>query len=416
MGPLTRGLRAARLRPGSLLGLLLATAIATSACATNPRELPTLEQLDLAAQARSEQIAGQDERLTARTLQRMRAKQAVATAEEPAVFDVLMLSGGGQYGAFGAGVLRGWGELEADYHLRPNFDLVTGVSTGSLISPFVFNGTEDEIRRVERFYREVNEELAVLRGLLFFLPWRDSFFDVAGLQRTLRKEIKLAEVEALREGHAEGRSLLVATTDLDLGAVHIWDLGYEMQQCTDDQHAVDRLRRTLRASSSIPAVFPPVEIDGSLHVDGGVAEHLFLPTTLLESVGEELREGEGLRVRIWVIVNGKVKAARQPTEATWPSIARRSYQVAMRFAVASELRHAELFCRALDAASPLQVEFRYIALPEEFTVPQLELKKNIFDSELMGRLFDLGQELGRNPGAWSTVAPLRAGRAGRAGR
>lgn len=393
------------------LGLACAL-LGTAACVTPSRELPTLEHLDQLAATQTDDVAAQDQRLVTRTLERIRAKRAAASAGEPAVFDVLMLSGGGQYGAFGAGVLRGWGELEADYHLRPGFDLVTGVSTGSLISPFVFNGTEDEIRRVEKFYREVGEDLAVLRGLLFFLPWRDSFFDVAGLQRTLRREIKLAEVEALRAGHAEGRSLLVATTDLDLGTVHIWDLGYEMQQRTEDQEAVDRLRRTLRASSSIPAVFPPVELDGRLHVDGGVAEHLFLPTTLLEAVGAELAEDEGVRVRIWVIVNGKVKAAHHATEANWPSIAARSYQVAMRFAVASELRHAELFCHALDAGSPLQVEFRYIALPEEFEVPQLELKKNIFDSNLMGRLFDLGQELGRDPGAWSGAAPLRAGRNG----
>jgi hypothetical protein len=38
---------------------------------------------------------------------------------------VLELSGGGQYGAFGAGFLNGWSEQGT----RPQFDLVTGIST-----------------------------------------------------------------------------------------------------------------------------------------------------------------------------------------------------------------------------------------------------------------------------------------------
>ena len=40
---------------------------------------------------------------------------------------VLALSGGGEHGAFGAGLLNGWSESGR----RPSFDIVLGVSTGA---------------------------------------------------------------------------------------------------------------------------------------------------------------------------------------------------------------------------------------------------------------------------------------------
>ncbi|NCW90066.1 MAG: patatin family protein, partial [Rhodocyclales bacterium] len=50
----------------------------------------------------------------------------------------LALSGGGDNGAFGAGLLTGWSE-RGD---RPEFRLVTGVSTGAMIAPFAFLGSD----------------------------------------------------------------------------------------------------------------------------------------------------------------------------------------------------------------------------------------------------------------------------------
>ena len=50
----------------------------------------------------------------------------------------LAISGGGDDGAFGAGLLVGW----SDRGDRPEFDVVTGVSTGSLSAPFAFLGSK----------------------------------------------------------------------------------------------------------------------------------------------------------------------------------------------------------------------------------------------------------------------------------
>src|ERR1700740_2781542 len=49
---------------------------------------------------------------------------------------LLAISGGGDNGAFGAGLLVGWSESGT----RPSFRIVTGISTGALIAPFCYLG------------------------------------------------------------------------------------------------------------------------------------------------------------------------------------------------------------------------------------------------------------------------------------
>ena len=58
--------------------------------------------------------------------------------QPPNTVDILALSGGGSDGAFGAGLLCGW-SAKGD---RPKFKLVTGISTGALIAPIAFLGSE----------------------------------------------------------------------------------------------------------------------------------------------------------------------------------------------------------------------------------------------------------------------------------
>lgn len=79
-----------------------------------------------------------------------REKVALATAGKaagplpPANF--LAISGGGDAGAFGAGLLVGW----TAHGTRPEFKVVTGVSTGALIAPFAYLGPryDDTLRQV----------------------------------------------------------------------------------------------------------------------------------------------------------------------------------------------------------------------------------------------------------------------------
>src|SRR5262245_19136920 len=110
----------------------------------------TQELLAIRAQddAQSEQAArNAQERVLAR------AKARCDTDKDKATFDILIISGGGDWGAFGAGFLKGWGKIPPGEMARPKFDIVTGVSTGALIAPFAFVGTDDAIERVVHLYR-----------------------------------------------------------------------------------------------------------------------------------------------------------------------------------------------------------------------------------------------------------------------
>jgi len=76
------------------------------------------------------------------------ASKGFRGALSPAIF--LAVSGGGDDGAFGAGLLNGWTQAGN----RPDFKLVTGVSTGALIAPFAFLGPAYD-GTFKRFYTDV---------------------------------------------------------------------------------------------------------------------------------------------------------------------------------------------------------------------------------------------------------------------
>src|SRR5262249_49864512 len=109
---------------------------------------------------------------------------------QPPVFDILIISGGGDWGAFGAGFLKGWGKVPQDSALaKPDFSVVTGVSTGALIAPFAFLNTDDSIDRVVQLYRNPKTDWVKSRGMLYFLPSNISFAEVPGLERELRADL-----------------------------------------------------------------------------------------------------------------------------------------------------------------------------------------------------------------------------------
>ncbi len=93
-------------------------------------------------------------------------EQACDEREGQPVFCVLVISGGGGFGAYGAGLLNGWtasGE-------RPAFKIVTGVSTGSLIAPFAFLGPAwDEELRVAYTSITGDDDVVTSRGVLGLL-------------------------------------------------------------------------------------------------------------------------------------------------------------------------------------------------------------------------------------------------------
>lgn len=325
----------------------------------------------------------------------------------PPEVNILLLSSGGQYGAFGTGVLHGWSESASTEFRRPTFDIVTGVSTGALIAPFAISGEDDSIRRVGDLFQQADDSFARLRGMLFFLPWRSSMFDTRVLRDRVQSEIDADVVAQVAAAHDEYRMLLVGAVNLDLGRFHIWDMG---ALATEARLSGDLspFHDALISSSAIPGAFPPIEINKVLYTDGAVALPTFLglDREMARQVVRTFRERHPTarppRLRIWMIVNGHINPIPQLAGQGWASVALRSAQVISRYSLRTNLRLMQIGAELIGEDIGQPVEFRYIAVPSDIELPESEGR--LFDQQLMFELHQLGYRLGSNPDAWLTEA------------
>ena len=131
----------------------------------------------------------------------------------------LAISGGGDDGAFGAGLLNGWTASGT----RPEFDIVTGISTGALAAPFAFLGPAYDAALRQAFTGYSTEDLIRKRSMLTFLTG-DSAVDVSGLKSVLAKFMNEEMVRAIALEYAKGRRLYIGTTNLDTGHAVLWDI------------------------------------------------------------------------------------------------------------------------------------------------------------------------------------------------
>jgi hypothetical protein len=306
-------------------------------------------------------------------------------------FNILALSGGAAGGAYGAGVLTGLSKAGR----RPDFAIVTGVSTGALIAPLAFLGSAWDERLTDAYVGGHAAELLSLRRLNSALG--PSIFKGESLERLVETFVDTEMVEAVAAEHLKGRRLLIATTNLDSQRAVVWDLGEIATRGGDE--ALKLFRTLLVASSSVPGIFPPklidVEVDGrphqEMHVDGGVAAPLFLmPDALLHwrNLGPRFRRG-----RVHVIVNTVLDPAPQSTSPGVASIMSRSFDTMLRFSYRQALSLAAGFCTRHNL--PLSVA----SIPSSFEGFNL-LK---FETGLMKRIYDAGAEQAMAGTAWTSA-------------
>ena len=207
--------------------------------------------------------------------------------------DVLAISAGGAWGAFSAGFLDGWGQNPGE--TRPVFDVVTGVSTGSLLAPVMFLGKRDQIARVRREYANLtNSSVFTERSVLSLLS-STSLYDTAPLRRKVEQILDDAMVEEIAQ-QAGSRTLAVMAVNLDSSLPEIFDLTRIAAERRPDRR--QRIIDAIMASAAIPIGFPPVFIDGNMYVDGGLRAHAFAVQEVVTALrgGQAMREGERLDV------------------------------------------------------------------------------------------------------------------------
>ena len=308
----------------------------------------------------------------------------------------LAISGGGAEGAYGAGLLVGWSDLGT----RPEFTMVTGVSTGALTAPFAFLGKEydDELKLL---YTTLDSSRIFLRRSVFSLIRGDSVADNAPLLHMLEQYIDRDMIEAIAREHRRGRRLLIGTTNLDAQRPVIWNIG----RIADSGHpeAARLIHQILLASAAIPGVFPPSYIwvqtaDGrtydEMHVDGGTSAQMFL----YPSRTDWRKVMEMLQVRgtatAWVIRNSRLQAEYDPVRARLPVIAGRSVSSLIRTqGIGDAYRIAAVTQR--DGVE-LQLTWIPVHAPPN---PGRE----VFDPQYMTELFDYGYRHMQDGQAWRLI-------------
>lgn len=348
--------------------------------------------------------------LTTRLLGRLTAKADALSAGSARghrlTIDLLVISGGGDWGAFGAGVLKGWRRVKGELAL-PQFDVVTGVSTGALIAPFAFLGDEQSIESIVQLYRNPYTDIAVSRSALFFLPNNPSFYVLPGLERQLKNTVDRAMVERLAAEQASGRALLVNTTNIDLGDNRVWDLLAEARKALDS-HDNSSLYGVMLASAGIPGVFPARGIGKYLYVDGAITGNIVYTgeshdrdKTVLARWRAEHPRAPALRVRYWVIFNNQLRFPPEIIRNRWPELINRATIMSTQTSTVNSLRHLYALAEVERLRGGVDFQVRMISVPEDWVPP----KAGNFVKEVMNELADLGEKMGADPASWRTEAP-----------
>jgi predicted acylesterase/phospholipase RssA len=393
---------------GLSVAALCAGAVLAAGCATVSRPDQPVADLFAARQAEDAARTKDFNALMGRLLLRVEAKAkaaAKAPGGAPATVDLLVISGGGDWGAFGAGVLKGWGRVTGEM-ARPKFDVVTGVSTGAMIAPFAFLGDDDSIERIEHLYRNPKPDWVKSRGLVFFLPNNPSFYALPGLEREMKTILDRPMLERIVAEGASGRALLVNTTNIDLGESRPWDVIAETTGAlarNDEQHVYD----VLLASAGIPAVFPARDIGDYLYVDGAITGNILYGGRAKPEDSFPVRwqaRNPTLplpRLRYWVIFNNQFRFPPQVIQERWPDIMTRATIMATQTSTVNSMRHLYALSEIARLKYKMDFEVRVMAVPESFVPP----KPGSFQAEVMNSLADLGEKMGADPSTWRTEAP-----------
>lgn len=242
--------------------------------------------------------------------------------------NLLALSGGGDNGAFGAGLLVGWTQ-RGD---RPMFDQVTGISTGALIAPFAFLGADYD-QSLQMLFTQVSpDDIYRERGKLGVL-FNDALADATPLKMLIDKTVDTVMLQRIADEYQKrGRLLLIGTTNIDSGSLVLWNMGRIAAIGTPDSAAL--FRNVMLASAAVPGAFPPVlfdaEVDGreyhELHVDGGLAAQVYLYPSAVSKAAIQSGVIKSRKREAYVIRNARLSIGWEETERNGLGVLNRSYK------------------------------------------------------------------------------------------
>jgi predicted acylesterase/phospholipase RssA len=317
--------------------------------------------------------------------------------------DYLAISGGGDNGAFGAGLLCGW----TKFGTRPVFKLVTGVSTGALIAPFAFLGPafDDPLKAI---YTAVSmKDIATKRSFLSTV-FGDSMADTTPLWNLLKKSVTQEMLDAIAAEGEKGRILLIGTANLDARRPVIWNI--TKIAASRRPGALELVHKIMLASAAIPGTFPPVmipvEAEGrsfdEMHVDGGTAAQVFvypvgMQLSMLSSENDVARER-----KLYIIRNARL-------DPEWAEVERRTLPIAVR-AITCLIQYQGLgdLYRIYNITQRDDVDYNLAYIPSSFKVPHTAQ----FDPDYMRQLFAFGYHMAEAGFPWANHPPILVSGAG----
>lgn len=308
----------------------------------------------------------------------------------------LVISGGGDQGAFAAGLLNGWTVAGG----RPEFKLVTGVSTGALIAPFAFLGPAYD-QQLRNLYTTISTSDIIKERWILAALTSDAMADTSPLWQLVEREINESLLAAVAAEHEKGRMLFVATVDLDARYSVIWNL--TKIAASGDPKALNLFRTVLIASASIPGAFPPVMIDvqaegrsyQEMHVDGGTMSQLFIYPPDVHVKDMSVKRNVVRDRHAYIIRNAKL-------DPEWASVERQTMSIAER--AISSLIHTQGIGDLYRVYLTTQrdgVDFNLAFIPASFNAPHLKE----FDSKYMQSLFQVGYDMAAGGYPWSKTPP-----------
>ena len=327
--------------------------------------------------------------------------EATATSvAQPIVVRVLTLSAGGQWGAFGAGLMTGWSQNRSTP--RPDFDIVTGVSAGAVIGTPVFAGQEFD--EVLQFYRGLDADDVAIRRPLTALLRAASLSNPSPVESFFRSAVTPELVASIARRHAEGDQLLVAATNLDTTVGEIFDLGATAEMA-DTARAQDCIVEALLASSAIPGLLPPRAINGSLYADGGLRDQVFLSAVDTARARVARESGRDVRVEAYVIVNDSLTPPMEPPRDRLLDYIGRSVEILADEGARDSIVDAVTFAES----RPGWTVYGMIPDVDLSSCGFVVVPTSTFDPCLTRLAFDAGLAAGRaEPIDWMTAAELRA--------
>jgi predicted acylesterase/phospholipase RssA len=308
----------------------------------------------------------------------------------------LAISGGGDDGAYGAGFLNGWSQTGT----RPQFKLVTGVSTGALTAPFAFLG-KDYDSEVKLLYTNVS----LAKRNLYAAVFGDAMADTTPLYHLIKKYVTQDMLNRIATEYGKGRLLLIGTVDLDAERPVVWNI--TKIAASHSAGALELVHKILRASAAIPGAFPPVMISvqangrsyAEMHVDGSVAAQVFVYWAGVRLNDLAAANGAQRERKVYILRNARL-------DPEWSSVKRQTLSITFK-AIAGLLEYQGLddLYRIYAVCQRDGTDFNLAYIAKTFTEPE----RTDFDRVYMQKLYDFGFEDAKAGYHWAKQPPMLVG-------